>query len=155
MHCFRSYPLHWAQLRDNSCALQLRVFCFSGSSQQIFLNVIEDFLCPSQKADARFGSSILSLPGAPITRAETEKQDVPKQSSSNRLSRQEPGAQVCQGVRPQVRGSFACDSAVLERCRRRMALQDGVASHRRGTASANMLRLNCARAITSTLKARS
>jgi hypothetical protein len=36
VHCFRSHPLHWAQLRDNSCALHLRVFCFSGSSQQIF-----------------------------------------------------------------------------------------------------------------------
>jgi hypothetical protein len=58
-------------LRDNSCARQLRVFCFSGSSQAIFRNNAEDFLCPSQKAAARFGSSIHSLPGAPITRAET------------------------------------------------------------------------------------
>jgi hypothetical protein len=44
------------RLRDNSCARQLRVFCFSGSSQ---------------KAAACFGSSVHSLPGAPITRAET------------------------------------------------------------------------------------
>jgi hypothetical protein len=36
VHCFRSHPLHWALLRDNCCARQLRVFCFSGSSQQIF-----------------------------------------------------------------------------------------------------------------------
>jgi hypothetical protein len=35
VRCLRSDPLHWAQLRDNSCARQLRVFCFSGSSQQI------------------------------------------------------------------------------------------------------------------------
>ena len=73
VHCFRFYPLHWALLRDNSCARQLHVFCFCGSSQQIFWNSAEDFLCPSQKAAARFGSSIHSLPGAPITRAETEQ----------------------------------------------------------------------------------
>jgi len=36
VHRLRSYPFHWARLRDNSCARQLRVFCFSGSSQQIF-----------------------------------------------------------------------------------------------------------------------
>jgi hypothetical protein len=49
---------------------------------------------------------------------------------SNRLSGQEPGGQVCQGVRPQVRGSFAGDSAILEGCRRGMAFQDEVASRR-------------------------
>src|SRR6266550_9048505 len=37
-----------------------------------------------------------------------------KQSSSNRLSRQEPGAQVGWSVRSQIRGSFAGDSAILE-----------------------------------------
>src|SRR5260370_1283140 len=36
VYFLRSFPLHWALLRDNSCARQLRVFCFSGSSQQIF-----------------------------------------------------------------------------------------------------------------------
>jgi len=36
VHSPRFHPLYWAQLRDNSCARQLRVFCFSGSSQQIF-----------------------------------------------------------------------------------------------------------------------
>jgi hypothetical protein len=36
VYCFRFYPLHWTLLRDNSCARQLHVFCFSGSSQQIF-----------------------------------------------------------------------------------------------------------------------
>ena len=60
-----------------------------------------------------------------------EKKHARKRSPSNRLSRQKPGAQVRQGVRPQIRGSFAGDSAVLEGCRRRMALQDGVASRRR------------------------
>src|ERR1700682_343065 len=59
-----------------------------------------------------------------------ENNHARKRSSSNRLSWQKPGAQVRQGVRPQVRGSFAGDSAVLEGCRRRMALQDGVASRR-------------------------
>ena len=71
------------------------------------------------------------IEGAPITRAETEKQNVPKQSSSHRLSRQEPGAQVRQDDRPQICDSFTGDSAVLERCRRRMVVQDGVASRRR------------------------
>jgi hypothetical protein len=63
-------PLHWARLRGNSCALQLRVFCFSVSSQKLFANDSEDFLCPSRNADARLGSRPLSLPSAPITRAE-------------------------------------------------------------------------------------
>jgi hypothetical protein len=57
------------------------------------------------------------------------------------LSRQKPGAQVRQGVRPQVRGSFAGgDSAVLEGCRRRIALhrRSGIASP--GTASASTQR---------------
>ena len=38
VHCFRSYPLHWALLRANSCARQLRVFCFPGSSRTCDLN---------------------------------------------------------------------------------------------------------------------
>src|SRR5260370_5662965 len=77
-------------------------------------NSAEDFLCPSPKADARIGSSIRSLWVAPITRAETEKENVPKQSSSHRLSRQEPGAQVGSSDTPQRRGSSACDSPLLE-----------------------------------------
>ena len=32
----RFYSFHWARIRDNSCARRLRVFCLSGSSQQIF-----------------------------------------------------------------------------------------------------------------------
>src|SRR5712692_1155816 len=43
-----------------------------------------------------------------------EKNHARKRSSSNRLYRQEPGAQVRQSVRPQVRGYFAGDSKVLE-----------------------------------------
>jgi hypothetical protein len=30
---FRPCPFHWARLRDNSCALQRRGFCFPGSSR--------------------------------------------------------------------------------------------------------------------------
>ena len=63
-------PLHWARLRGNSCARRLRVFCFSGSSQKIFGNAAEDFPCPSRNADPLLGSRPLSLPSAPITRAE-------------------------------------------------------------------------------------
>jgi len=47
----------WALLRANSCALQLRGFCFHGSSQTARV--------PSQNAATRFGSSGLSLLGAP------------------------------------------------------------------------------------------
>ena len=47
----------WARLRANSCARQLRGFCFPGSSQTS--------LGPSHKAAARFGSRSLSLLGAP------------------------------------------------------------------------------------------
>ena len=54
-------PLHWARLRGNSCARQLRVFCFSVSSQQLFANGGEDFLCPSRNAAPRLGSRPLSL----------------------------------------------------------------------------------------------
>jgi hypothetical protein len=61
---------------------------------------------------------------------EQTKEKFEKQSSSHRLSRQEPGAQVGSSVRPQVRGSVAGDSAVPEECRRRMALEDRVASRR-------------------------
>src|SRR5258708_410591 len=35
----------WALLRANSCARQLRVFCFSRSFQQIFLKHLEVLLC--------------------------------------------------------------------------------------------------------------
>jgi hypothetical protein len=63
-------PFHWARLRGNSCARQLRLFCFSVSSQNILANNIEDVLCPSRNADPRLGSRPLSLSSAPITRAE-------------------------------------------------------------------------------------
>src|SRR5712691_5037268 len=49
--------------------------------------------------------------------------ETQKQSSSNRLSRQEPGAQVGSSVRSQIRGSVARNSALLEARGRRMALQ--------------------------------
>src|SRR5439155_1507575 len=39
-----------------------------------------------------------------------EKNHARKRSPSNRLCRQKPGAQVRQGVRPQIRGSFAGDT---------------------------------------------
>src|SRR5258705_13510754 len=50
-------------------------FCFwlVANTERRLTRLIEDFLCPSQKAAARFGSGIHSLPGAPITRAETEE----------------------------------------------------------------------------------
>ena len=50
-------------------------FCFwlVANTERRLTRLIEDFLCPSQKAAARFGSGIHSLPGAPITRAETEQ----------------------------------------------------------------------------------
>jgi hypothetical protein len=47
----------WALLRANSCARQLRVFCFPGSSLES--------LVPSQNAAARFGSSSPRFSGAP------------------------------------------------------------------------------------------
>jgi len=51
----RSFP--WARLRDNSCARQLRVFCFPGSSPNT--------MGPFHKAAARLGSSIHSALGCP------------------------------------------------------------------------------------------
>ena len=70
VHRSHSCPLHWARLRGNSCALRLRVFCFSVSSQKIFGKSAEVFLCPSRNADPRLGSSPHSHFSAPITRAE-------------------------------------------------------------------------------------
>ena len=49
---------------------------------------------PPKKQTLALGAASSRFLGAPITRAETEKHNVPKQSSSHRLSRQEPGAQV-------------------------------------------------------------
>src|SRR5258706_168270 len=50
-------------------------FCFwlVANTERRLTRLIEDFLCPSQKASARFGSGIHSLPGAQITRAKTEQ----------------------------------------------------------------------------------
>jgi len=70
VHRSHSYPFHWARLRGNSCALRLRVLCFSVSSQKNFGNNREVLLCPSRNADPRLGSSPHSLFSAPITRAE-------------------------------------------------------------------------------------
>jgi len=61
---FSAFSFHWAQLRDDSYAAQLRALCFSDSSQQIVSNRTKDLPCRPEKADARFGSSILSPPGA-------------------------------------------------------------------------------------------
>jgi hypothetical protein len=79
-------PFHWARLRGNSCARQLRIFCFSVSSQKLFANDIEDFLCPSRNADPRFGSRPLSLSSAPITGAEMETQEMYVYVRWNRFS---------------------------------------------------------------------
>src|SRR5579859_7033304 len=46
---FFCHAFPWARLRANSCALQLRGFCFLGSSP--------NSMGPSQYAAARFGSS--------------------------------------------------------------------------------------------------
>jgi hypothetical protein len=35
------HPFHWARLRGNSCALRLRVFCFSVSSLKLFVHTNE------------------------------------------------------------------------------------------------------------------
>src|SRR5579863_8507588 len=55
VHGLHSTLFHWARLRGNSCARRLRVFCFSVSSQKLFANDSEDFLCPSRNADSRLG----------------------------------------------------------------------------------------------------
>src|SRR5258708_32814335 len=63
-------------------------FCFRlvANTERRLTRLIEDFLCPSQKAAARFGSSIHSLPGAPITRAETEQKSCTYMLSGIALS---------------------------------------------------------------------
>src|SRR6267378_4014815 len=83
VHRSHSYPFHWARLRGNSCALRLRVLCFSVSSPKNFGNNREVFLCPSRNADPRLGSSPHSLFSAPITRAENgETKSCTKTKSS-------------------------------------------------------------------------
>jgi hypothetical protein len=82
-----SAPFIGPQLRGNSCALQLRLFCFSVSSQKLFANGSQDFLCPSRNADPRFGSRPLSLSSAPTTGAEMETQEMYVYVKWNRISR--------------------------------------------------------------------
>ncbi len=64
-----------ALLRANSCLLQLRVFCFPGSSPL-------PYWVPSDKAAARFGSSSHSLLGAP--RKWGKKKEIQKMSAKTR-----------------------------------------------------------------------
>src|SRR5271169_5141443 len=79
------HPFHWARHRGNSCALRLRVFCFSVSSQKLFANNSEEFLCPSRNAAARLGSRPLSHSSAPITRAKGDSTNVRKSRGTHRF----------------------------------------------------------------------
>jgi len=53
---FHFRPLHWARLHGNSCARQLRVFCFSVSSQKIFGNNAEIFCAPPEMQTLALGA---------------------------------------------------------------------------------------------------
>ncbi len=122
MHRSHSRPFHWARLRGNSCALQLRVFCFTVSSQKISGNNAEDFLCPARNADPRLGSSPHSLNQCPITRAENggTKSCTKTKSNSSGIS-VKPGAQNHEEDGPHVYDAFTRNTERVERCKRRVA----------------------------------
>jgi hypothetical protein len=57
---FRSWspfhPFHWARLRGNSCALRLRVFCFSVSSQKSSRTTAKYFCAPPEMQTLALGA---------------------------------------------------------------------------------------------------
>jgi len=89
-HSFIPSALPLGTASGNSCALQLRLFCFSVSSQKLFANDIEDFLCPSRNADPRFGSRPLSLLSAPLQGQKWRLKKCTKIESNSWLFGQEP-----------------------------------------------------------------
>ena len=89
---------------------------------------------PSHKAPARLGSSGLSLLGAPGKWGK-KKENIhvlPQLSDDHRLRRRRPGAaSSAEQQRLEVHRSFRRDAAVVEEHRRRMGVEDRVASRLR------------------------
>src|ERR1700733_63651 len=125
------HPFHWARLRGNSCALRLRVFCFSVSSQKLFANSSEDFLCPSRNADPRLGSRPLSRSSAPITRAKGDSKNVRESRRTNGLFGKEPGEQIHEESGADARQPLSRHQDLVEGQGRAAPGKNRVASHHR------------------------
>src|SRR5258707_2837307 len=110
-------------LRANSCARQLRGFCFPGSSRTTQVPPIKHPLALGAAA-SRFW-----VPQENGARKRRKNHVLPQLSDDHRLRRRRPGAaSSAEQQRLEVHRSFRRHAAVVEKNRRRMGLENRVAS---------------------------
>jgi len=128
---YRSF--FWALLQANSCVLQLRVFCFPGSSRTTQVPPIKQPLALEAEASC-FGCPRKMGQKKEIFSCPTEL------SNDHRLRRRRPGAaSSAERQQLEVHRSVRRDAAVVEEHRRRMGVEDRVASRLRYMESAEEL----------------
>src|SRR6266487_4197546 len=112
-HLFFCRAFSWALLRANSCARQLRGFCFPGSSRTTQVPPIKHPLALGAAA-SRFW-----VPQENGARKRRKIHVLPQLSDDHRLRRRRPGAaSSAEQQRFEVHRSFRRDAAVVEEHRR-------------------------------------
>src|SRR6266404_9902621 len=114
----------WALLRANSCARQLRGFCFLGSSRTTQVPPIKHPLALGAAA------SRVWVPQVNGARKRRSFHVLLKLSNDRRICWCRPRAASSAEQRFKIHCSFRRHATLLEKRRRRMGLESRVASHR-------------------------